>query len=220
MANLTIPDEYQPGILKLFVLDDDAVTNLKRVLSTEADDISTRELASIASSAIGSTSEKDLYAVLRSLRTLYVVRSNTEVPLEEFSSDLADAVEELLDEKPTDEQLDSFKKKVVSLMAIDPFATQVKGRALQTDDERTYCRAKILTDLRPVFGEDIDDGLKGMVIMHHLKLVFHGDGSAHNDFYVSMDSQDLEALKATIERAEAKAKSLRESFPNTRYLGL
>jgi hypothetical protein len=220
VAKITIPDEYQPGILKLFSLHDDAVSSLKHVLSTEADDVSARELAGIVSPEIPTVPEKEIYAVLRSLRALYAVRSNMEAPLDEFVSDLADAVEDHFEEGLSAEQVERFKKNVAALMTIDPFAIHVKGRDLQTEDERTFCRARILTDLRPVFGEDIEEGPKGMVIMHHLKLGFHQDGPNHNDFHLSMDSEDLQTLKSVIERAEAKAKSLRENLPEIRYLGI
>src|SRR5207253_649802 len=91
----------------------------------------------------------------------------------------------------------------------DLFGLATKVYDLSTGDERTFCHARILTDLRPVFGPNLEDGPKAMLVVHHLKLAYHGDSDKHQEFHISLDADDLETLKKIIERAETKAKSLK-----------
>lgn len=60
-----------------------------------------------------------------------------------------------------------------------------------------------------------------MVIVHLLKLGFHqASESKHDEFYVSLDSDDLETLKKVVERAELKARILKSSVPKVPILGV
>ena len=87
-----------------------------------------------------------------------------------------------------------------------------------TDDERIFCHARILTDMRPVFGSEIESGPAGMVIVHLMKIAFHDATSKdHKEFYVSLDSDDLQTLKKIAERAEVKASTLKSKFSDVRF---
>ncbi len=110
---------------------------------------------------------------------------------------------------------------MLALLGAEAFTLTAKAQDLQTDDERTFCRARILTDLRPVFGTNIEDGPKGMVIIHLLKLGFHQASERHHDeFYVALDADDLQTLKKVVERAQSKAKILRATVSNLPVLGV
>ena len=90
---------------------------------------------------------------------------------------------------------------------------------MRTEDERVFCQARILTDLRPVFGQVIEDGPKAMVVVHLLKLTFHKGSEKHQEFFVSLDGDDLKTLRGLIDRAEAKAKTLKSSIKDVRLFG-
>jgi hypothetical protein len=79
---------------------------------------------------------------------------------------------------------------------------------LQSDVERAFCDARILTDLRPIFGGEVD-APKAMIIVHTLKLSYHDAATGkHEELFVAIDDEDIEKLKRILERAERKAKSL------------
>jgi hypothetical protein len=72
-----------------------------------------------------------------------------------------------------------------------------------------------------VFGSNVADGPKGMVVVHLLKLGFYRGGSKrqHEEIYVSLDAEDLETLRTVIERASSKAKTLRSVVPKLPVFG-
>lgn len=59
-----------------------------------------------------------------------------------------------------------------------------------------------------------------MVVVHLLKLGYHSAAERHQEFFVSLDSDDLQTLRNLIDRAEAKAKSLKTSLRGIRLFGI
>jgi hypothetical protein len=59
-----------------------------------------------------------------------------------------------------------------------------------------------------------------MVIVHLLKLGYHSAAQKHQEFFVSLDSDDLRTLRNLIDRAEAKSKSLKASLGGIRLFGV
>jgi len=150
------------------------------------------------------------------------VKSSKEISVEEFSEAVCAAAErEFLDHQPfSPAERVKFKENLVMLLGVKDVGMAAKAVDLQTDDERMFCGARILTDLRPVFGSSISDGPEGMVIIHLLKLGYHQPGSEkHVNSYVSMDSDDLKTLRKAIDRAEQKANALKAGIKNLPYLG-
>jgi hypothetical protein len=86
-----------------------------------------------------------------------------------------------------------------------------KASRLQREGERLYCEAMILSDIRPIFGDDIASGPGSAVLTHTLKLSYHGD-EGHRDFFVVLDGEDLKALGEVVDRAQAKDESLRKAL--------
>ena len=89
-----------------------------------------------------------------------------------------------------------------------------KASRLQREGERLYCEAMILSDIRPVFGDDITSGPGSAVLTHTLKVSYHGD-EGHRDFFVVLDGEDLKALGEVVDRAQAKDESLRKVLRGT-----
>lgn len=84
----------------------------------------------------------------------------------------------------------------------------IKAKELQLESERTFCDARILTDIRPVFRDKVGDKPEAMIVVHTLKIVAH-EATGHKEFYVALDAEDIQSLKKTLERAEDKARSLK-----------
>jgi hypothetical protein len=160
--------------------------------------------------------------IMEALLSLYAVKSSRELPTEEFAVAVCAAAERQASDcrKLTPDEQTRSKGILIKLLNIDSIGTLTKAFDLQTSDERIFCEARIFTDLRPVFGPDIPQGPKGLVIIHHLKLSYHQPGTNRRwNFYVSLDAEDLAALHKVIERAEQKAGALRSSVSKTPYMG-
>ena len=216
MANLRIPERYQLGVSRINKLDLEAIRAIRGVLDKfvhkgRSPGASSVAIAVESVSAPG-TAEEDYKKISEALVSMYVVQSSQDMPLDEFAEGIANALEELSDPElrlvPHDKQ--SFKEKLSILLGAETFGLISKVGDLQIEGEHVFCHARILTDVRPVFGQQIEQGPLAAVITHNLKITFHlGGRKGDHDFYVLLDSDDLSELKEVITRAEAKAKTLR-----------
>lgn len=96
-----------------------------------------------------------------------------------------------------------LKSNLLMLLEIVPLFVAHKGQTLIMSSERLMADVRILTDIRPVFGQWEIDSILGYAISQTLKIDYrdsHGDG----EFYVSLDSSDLRSMKQVIERALEK----------------
>ena len=70
-----------------------------------------------------------------------------------------------------------------------------------------FCNAKILSDIRPIFGPKIESGPVAAVVTHTLKLGYHEEGE-HKQFFVVLDDADLVTFQEVIQRAREKSDAL------------
>jgi len=219
VPGLNIPQKYRPGILKISQLDDRTVQGIRGVL--DAVTITAESSYKDVISAISSLDQSD-EAIGEAIGALYGVRVANDVPLEEFVNDITDSMDSEPESRVPDDEREIFRKNLHLVLGAEAFSLRSKVIDLQTDDERTFCCTRILTDLRPVFGPNVADGPKAMVIVHLLKLGFHRSGPRrhHEEIYVSLDAEDLETLRAVVERASSKAKTLKSVVPTLPVLGV
>jgi hypothetical protein len=120
-----------------------------------------------------------------------------------------DGIRDSSELKLNSKEFSKFQSVLEKLMSIDTLNVVAKALRLQRDGEHLYCTAKILSDIRPVFGSDPNARPLGAVLTHTLKVGYH-KGSDHREFHIILDANDLEALEEVINRARAKDKTLRE----------
>ncbi len=232
MAKLDIPERYRAGVAMIRQLDADSVRAIRVALDGilaqrtidegSASGRSIEESVTSAVTTVPKMSKSDIRKITETLISLYGVKSAREIPLEEFVEEISDALESLdpTGEKWPPSERKKFGENLTTLLSADMFAIVAKVADLRTDDERVFCHARILTDLRPVFGSRVEDSPQAMVVVHLLKLGFRSAGERHQEVFVSLDSDDLKTLRSLIDRAEAKARSLRSHLKNTRLFGV
>lgn len=228
MARLNIPQRHREALAALRSLSEDRVQEIRSILDGATSSVGQTEGAASLDPdniirLVKSTIADDVRGVWEAVLSLYLVKSQRDETTEQFVQEVCDAMERLEGafQLPQSERK-SFSDKLLSLLGAEAFATVAKAADLETEDERLFCRARILTDLRPVFGTEVADGPKGVIVLHTLKVEFHeqGDLKNHREFYVRLDAKDLGSLKEIIERAEEKAKTLSSVLKNVRVFGL
>lgn len=219
MAKLTIPDRYRAGVSAIRHLDKASVLAIRKALDwggRQKTDLSAVESSpgDMAISAVTSAPTviaPDLKeSIADALTELYGVRSSRDVSVEEFADELSDALESVPEDNlrliPSERA--QFKENLIALLSADLFTIIAKLRDLTNEHERTLCHARIVTDLRPVFGANVEDGPKAMLVVHNLRIAYHKGNERVQDFYVSLSSDDLKRLRQLLDRAEAKAATL------------
>jgi hypothetical protein len=102
----------------------------------------------------------------------------------------------------------SLRSRLAALLSIPSVAASTKALDLQSEHERLFHSARVLTDLRPVFGNEEITSPTATLITHMLKLEYHEE-SGHEALYVALDDGDIEQLIRVLSRAREKSESLR-----------
>lgn len=109
--------------------------------------------------------------------------------------------------KLSDEAEISFSSHIKTLLSIDSLTLAAKTLGLRTEYQKSFCDVRILTDIRPIFGTQINNPV-GAFVGHTLKIEYH-EGGEHKDFYVALDHEELGKVRRALDRAESKAAVLK-----------
>src|SRR5690606_25360414 len=86
----------------------------------------------------------------------------------------------------------------------------IKGFQLLNDNQKNLIDAKIVTDIRVVFDDDVNTTeVDNAVIVHNLKLEFNENNDI-KEIFISLDSNDVVLLNEVCSRAIKKENILRE----------
>jgi NhaP-type Na+/H+ and K+/H+ antiporter len=153
----------------------------------------------------------ELHEILRVLYVLYSMKQRAEISAQELAEDVSKSCVESSSDKiqfPKEKakaliarlkQLLSFEKTV---------AVTTKAFDVMTEHKYIFCSARIMSDIRPVFTNH-PESASAAVIIHNLQIGFHEGGTKeHKEFYVALDTDDIQALKEVINRAERKTIAL------------
>ena len=206
MAELKIPPDEQAGLARLEALSDQEASNLLLVIRSAASKADTDGLTVADLPEVPGMSRADVEQILDTVISLYHVRAFSEVELPEFIADIAASLRSV-GRKGGKE----FLTRLTDFLAVEDLNRAAKSSALRYEQERSVHRLRILTDARPVFGNDITESPEAVVILHTLKIEYHHAGRLGEVFF-ALDEKDLESLKRTIQRAELKATSLRSAL--------
>lgn len=155
--------------------------------------------------------------VVRVLLDLYWVRAELDMELGRFADEIAEAVGAAKDDRlgPPKEGWESFKAQLVRLLSLDrTLGVTSKASFIARQFPRHFHSARILTDARPVFPTDPSKPPPALIITHTLQMVVR-EQREDQDWFVALNLSDLGKLKAVIDRAIAKEKSLRELLAKT-----
>ncbi len=164
--------------------------------------------------ALPSVSPEDSAQAKEALDSMYGIRAFHDVQLETFINDICESLREHKELNPVDEP--SFRQRLTQLLKIDALTVATKAAVLRQENERNFCSIRIITDARPIYADGPSGPPAAMVITHTMKVGYHeGAGGNINEIYLSFGSSEIAEIRAALDRAEAKAKSLRDVFATT-----
>ena len=101
--------------------------------------------------------------------------------------------------------------RIMGLIQHGPIRLLQKGAALALEHDRVFLDAQIITDVRPVFGDHVEEGMAAAVLTHSLRIDFLQAGR-NESFYVSLDPLDLQNMHDVVDRAINKSDFLRSTL--------
>ena len=201
---LKIPDQHKKAFGDYISLDSQT---RKEIL----DFLQKQELLGSGPTELFNKSKEHFHEKIESIQDLFdafftITRTYFSLGTEEgqrFLDDVSDAILALAD---YDLEID-LKSELNSLISSSLGVTS-KIFDLLLESEKSYINSKIITDIRPVFNEDLSKEIKAAVIVHNLSIKYRNIDNTSSTIIVTMDEEDLRQLNAQIDRALKKEKSL------------
>jgi hypothetical protein len=163
--------------------------------------LSTPELASTMATLWPEVSRAELQRV-----TLALISVSTQ-SLRWSADELGPMISESDDLDLPDEDRGRFGAVIAQLIAAPVLQTSAKAVSVLNQQERLFDEARIMSDIRPIFGDDPTERPAGAVVVHTLSIKHQTDGRL-GTINVAMDRNDLVELKSTVDRAIKKADAL------------
>lgn len=210
MAIFTIPEEYEVGLAELIKLSNDSVQEIISALESVAPSIRYKSLADRLAPKVSSVPKDELEEIIEVLYALNSIRTGVEVPTDFFVDDICEAINESDSELLTEASgvCELFKKNFIRLLESKTLEIASKSAMLLREHGKTYCSARVLSDIRPIFGESVETAPVAAMVIHTLKITYH-QGDSLKDFFLAMNTKDVQKLKELLNRADAKAASLK-----------
>ena len=203
MSILAVPDRFVPSFAMLGALPQEEYSTLRDSLARAHPTLSSSALAQ--SLSIGSDREaEEVENLIDGLTGLLAVGRTHDLPLHDAAIQVASA--DQFDQTDIDESV--LSRRIAELLNCRPIQLLSKALDVGSEHERIFLDARIVTDLRPIFGNDVDALPEAALLRHSLKLEFIHEEDRLGIFYVVLDEEDLDRLEAIIRRAKRKSTSL------------
>ena len=203
---LKVPERHVAAFQALLRMQEDDFAHLLSVLdAAEPTDAPNRLAESIHRGTALSVS--DSRALLDAVMELAVLRQRSLSSSGHMAARVA-ASSQFAD---GDDKSEEFIERTEQLLSSDLIRLHSKVSSIGSEYERVFVNSQILTDLRPIFNDEVAEGPEpeAALLSHTLSLHFIGSDGKHDNFYVVLDDGDLRALHQVIDRALKKTTSLK-----------
>lgn len=210
ISGMRVPPRYMPVLRQLAELDEPASTELREALKQTAPLRTPKELSDRLLSVKGIETEEDADRWVGTLFSLHTLHFTHGWPLRDIAERVAESPEM---ELSAGEARSHFVERLVSVLTVPQLAELTKAMDIATEYPAVFHTARILNDIRPVFGDDLTAGPGGAVITTTLKVEYYERGRLES-FYVTLDEADTRALRDAADRGLTKLDGLKRFLAN------
>ncbi len=205
VPDIRVPPSQQAGFLAIRDLNDDQFASLRQALA-KAEPQERPTITDLVHRVTDSVPDLDPKAARGLVRSLLSVQAGRIVhgdSLTGFVNGIARS--DSLGVPP--EEAAVLANRIESLAQVPVVAVVAKAIDIAREYDRVYHTARIMTDMRPVFGDDPEAPPVGTIVRHVLRIDAFQNGELEN-YYVALDSSELRDLQTVIDRAIKKTLSL------------
>ena len=208
MAVLRIPDSEVAVLRKMAELNDVVFSALLKAAGETKTDVIYSDFSDILGSAGLQPNLPELKPIIRTIANLYSVMINRDKKPEEIASDLIEGIELRKTIVVSDEEKIILKNRLQKILSVGKLiGLTAKAFDVMTEQDHAFGAVRVLSDIRPVFQENVDS-ISAAVVIHTLRIAYHQHGE-HREFSVALTSDDIKKVAEEIERAKAKEKTLK-----------
>jgi hypothetical protein len=152
-----------------------------------------------------------LEPVSRLLFVLAITARDNFVSAVEFATALNQAVSELEWDEQQRAAWQEAREYIVKAIYARDLVIASKAMDLIFDFEKFCLNSRIITDIRPVF-DDQRNSIVGGIVMHTLRMEYRGDDGEHRSISIELDSRDVERLGQSCVEATKKMEKAKALF--------
>jgi hypothetical protein len=152
------------------------------------------------------------------LAGLYTARERQDISLEAFlddevgpgiKNDLVAQADKANAKEEIEARWTKFRQFLKVALALEgTVGTAAKTGRVMTEHERIFVDARILTDVRPIFHQDLSEKPNAAVLVHMLRITTRDIFAKQQAEYFALDSNDIRLMKQLLDRAIKKEETL------------
>lgn len=219
MARFRVLPEVIDKFKVLASLDTDVVQGLCEILGGIKVQLSPEEAVADAIyslEALEGLSDEDKDSLASSIIGLHVMRYGSGRKVSELTADVIEAAE---GEPGFDfDRLSVFRANLEHVLGIPTLQGSMKAWTLIDEYDKVFLEAKVLSDIRPVFDDELKNPLRASLVLHTIKII-HRHNGRREPIFITADAEDLELLREQVERALEKDRALKKMIQVNATLG-
>lgn len=199
---IRVPINQRKTLGVFFGLSEDQRTELIRALEGAGESSTMGELTKLVAESVN-LEKSQVQELIEMLVGMQASMGRFSISAPEFVAAVGEA---------GDFEVDKPLQDLGTVLQCGSLASVAKARELFFDRDKVVRDTRVLTDLRPVFGES--DNPVSMIITQSMRFRVLGP-SGPEEFFISISTENLEILLEQLSRAQDKAKKLRELLKET-----
>ena len=213
MANYRIPESQMPGFSALIQISDEQFDLLLETLRKFPSGAGLEAFQVVLKERLPNSSFENLASVIFSFGTLLSKTKNH--PYEDAVLGLSNAYISSSKIKLNSSQEEMLLSRLQKIFDnYHNLRNTFKAYNLLSSNENVFIDAQIISDVRIIFNEDLDDQDRNAVIIHRLKIECDSRENS-KDFYFALDSKDLIKLSQQIQRAIQKEELIKTNYSSS-----
>lgn len=211
---LVLPRSQFPAFSDFVRLGSEQREMLQHAIANISPSLKTRRLSEAIAEQIR-TAPAPIHRMLAMFMSMYEIRTEQKMSARAFAQAICDfaAASARTELKPPDNNWEPIRNSLAAILSLDKTVGVIaKGFGVVSEFERLFESARVVTDLRPVFGDKVTDRPVALAVVHELRVKYYAaDGS--KEFFVSLDSSNIKLLREAMERALQKEDTLKALVP-------
>ena len=208
MAIVSIPEKYLPGLRALAELSEPTAKQLTDAVGTAPPAYDADPIVDHVWSKVPTVEVDSIRLVVETLLFLCSARAILNKPLDDFIAEILLNIKVSLGSSWLEGNKErEVKERITTLLKLESIRVTSKARFVTTEYPSLFCSARILTDIRPVFSDDILKVPHHAAVVHQLRIHYHQSREL-KEMFLTIDINDIIALKELLERAQEKEATL------------
>ncbi len=207
-AKLRIPSQHYKLLASFVQLTPAERGGLLSALKKEEITVNLEALGDRVADASGIDPDKTAQ-ILELLVSLASAHDGLDLSTQDFITELRRAIEVVDKPELLPQDWISFERDLASLLSSDgSLALTAKAAVIMREHPNVFFEGRVLTDLRPIFGGNVEESPAALVAVHTLKILYRKDDDMAS-FFIALDRTDVIELIEVLQRALKKEDALR-----------